>query len=145
MTTMWRRFLALGGRDRGLVIEAATFLVVARLAPPVIRYSALRRALGRWSARRTDRVAAPPLRVGWAVSAASRRLGFATCLTQALAVDAMLRRRGYPSDIRFGVRPGTGDTDPIEAHAWVESGGVVVIGGLDEGVPYVALSARGRS
>ena len=54
------------------------------------------------------------------------------CLTQAIVVQRLLRRKGYLSDLRIGVRKG--HEQPLEAHAWVEYRGVVVIGarGLSE-------------
>jgi hypothetical protein len=58
--------------------------------------------------------------IRWAIAAVARQMPSATCLVQALAADAMLRRRGIGADLRFGVRRlPTGDV-PIEGHAWVE-------------------------
>lgn len=45
----------------------------------------------------------------------------ASCLRQALFVNMVLRRRGLTPEIRFGVRRASGE---VEAHAWVELGGV---------------------
>jgi transglutaminase superfamily protein len=62
-----------------------------------------------------------------AVRAASRFVPRATCLTQALAIQILMRRRGIPSKIIIGVtKP---DRQTLESHAWVESGGRVVLGG----------------
>lgn len=52
-----------------------------------------------------------------------------TCLTQTLATQVLLARRGHPAILRTGVARGSGDN--LEPHAWVESGGKVVIGGHD--------------
>jgi hypothetical protein len=49
------------------------------------------------------------------------------CLTQALVLDSYLRRAGYPSRIALGVARGS--QGELEAHAWVESDGVIVLGG----------------
>lgn len=64
----------------------------------------------------------------WAVRAAARRtLGERPCLPSALALVLFLRRGGIPAELKIGVeRPETGT---LHAHAWVESGGVVVFGG----------------
>lgn len=81
-------------------------------------------------------------RVVWAVAAVARRSPIhSTCLSESLVVDAMLRRRTYLSDIRFGVRPPGGGR--LTAHAWVEHDGLVVFGGRPELAGYAALSARG--
>ena len=65
-------------------------------------------------------------RIGWAVGSAARFLPDATCLPQALAAEAILRRRGHPARLRLGV---TRNADGVEAHAWVESYGRGIVGG----------------
>ena len=49
-------------------------------------------------------------------------------LPQALAAEAILRRRGHPADLRLGVTRGD---DGVEAHAWVESYGRIIVGDGD--------------
>lgn len=65
--------------------------------------------------------------VAWAVHRVSRAVPGATCLTQALAAQLLLSRRGYPSRLRIGVAHAPGDG--LRAHAWLESDGLVVLGG----------------
>lgn len=57
----------------------------------------------------------------------SRRVLRATCLTQALALQAMLARRGTETSLRLGVA--RDDRGRFRAHAWLEQNGVVLIGG----------------
>ena len=64
------------------------------------------------------------------MSAAARVVPGRTCLTDALAADVMLCRRGHPSTLRLGVRKHAGAAVPVEAHAWVESDGAIVAGEL---------------
>ena len=59
------------------------------------------------------------------------------CLTQAIVAQRLLRTKGYASDLRIGVRKGHGQ--PLEAHAWVEYQGVVVIGARGLSWEHVAL------
>ena len=67
-------------------------------------------------------------RIAWAVTAASRYvLGDKPCLTQALAAQLLLKRRGYPASLRIGVARKEGGE--LQAHAWVESEDRVVVGG----------------
>ena len=74
----------------------------------------------------------------WAVKAASRRMPFtATCLVQALALRMLLSRQGYDPHLRLGVAK-DGD-DRLEAHAWLEMDGQVLIGG-EAGGRFVPLS-----
>jgi hypothetical protein len=64
----------------------------------------------------------------WAVEAAGRRLlSRNPCLPKALAVLVLFRRGGEPAELRLGVNREAGG--PVQAHAWVESRGQVVIGG----------------
>lgn len=137
------RYRALGAADQSLVLEAALLLVAARLGIIGLRFSVLRRALSRGvrmmgsSPARTT--AFPVARVGWAIAAAARRLPCrSSCLIESLAADAILRRRGYASEIRFGVRPPS--RGELAAHAWVEHDGAVVIGAVHERPEYVVLS-----
>lgn len=64
----------------------------------------------------------------WAVEAAGRRLlSRNPCLPKALAVLILFRRGGQDAELHLGVARETYGS--VEAHAWVESGGQVVIGG----------------
>jgi hypothetical protein len=58
--------------------------------------------------------------------AGDRLLGEDSCLPRALAAQLLLRRGGIPAELCIGVRRGA--AGKLEAHAWVESRGVVVIG-----------------
>ncbi len=61
------------------------------------------------------------------ISAVSRYVPGANCLTRAMAAEALLRRHGYPASLRIGVSKNS--SDRLQAHAWVESGGTIVMGG----------------
>jgi len=69
--------------------------------------------------------------VGGAVASVARFVPGALCVSQALATQVMLTRRGEGSVLHFGfLRSGAGQ---VEGHAWLEVDGSVVIGdgGLD--------------
>lgn len=147
------RFRALSRTDRALVLEAAGLLTCAWLGVRCLRYSTLCAVLEGWAASTGTRhhgseqhTPEAIARVVWATNAVSRRLpAFGTCLVEALAAHAMLRRRGLPSEMRFGVRTSGSQAASIVAHAWVECGGVVVVGGDRDLPEYAVLSATGRS
>lgn len=62
-----------------------------------------------------------------AIQSCARLIPGASCLTQALAAEVLMKRRGYACTLRIGVaRDGGG---PLRAHAWLESKGVAVVGG----------------
>lgn len=72
------------------------------------------------------------------VRAAGRRiLGKRPCLPQALVVRWLLRRRGYSASLQMGVTKD--ESDKLLAHAWVESGGEILIGGRLSPTRYNSL------
>lgn len=138
-----RKFLLLPAAERRLLVEAAFLLGMTKLGLMLFPFQTLRRFLERFIEaptveRRTNEV--PAERIVWAVESAGRYMPRArTCLTQALAARILLVRRGYPALIRIGVTKKNGAE--FEAHAWVESGGEVMIGGheLDRYTSLIAL------
>lgn len=76
-------------------------------------------------------------RIVWAVMLAARAVPAASCLVQALAAQALLAACGYASELRFGVVRGPQGT--LEAHAWLEQHGRVVIGQLADLARYRSL------
>ena len=126
-----RSWWNLPSSDRRLVIQVAFMMIMVRLALRFLPVKITRRLLA-WD-EPTCRMPAmndPAYkdRVVWAVSAVGRQiLGDGPCLTQALATQWLLKRRGYRASIHIGV---TKDRNArLVAHAWVESDGVIVIGG----------------
>jgi hypothetical protein len=142
-----RKLWRLPGADRKLLIKAALLLVAVKLGMRLLPFRSLRRLLARVSDTRTlprptDR--APAERITWAVEVASRRVpGAKGCLTQALAAQVMLTRRGCPALLHIGVA--RGGRGRFQAHAWVESEGKVVVGGptLENLTPLAVLEGKG--
>ena len=66
--------------------------------------------------------------IGAAVRRSSGLVPVATCLPQALAARVMLERHAVPNELRFGVAKTS--TGALEAHAWVEVDGAVIVGSL---------------
>jgi hypothetical protein len=82
--------------------------------------------------------------VAWAVRRVSRAVPGATCLTQALAAQFLLSRRGYASRLRIGVARAPGAR--LRAHAWLESDGLIVLGGagVEAFTPLSAAAPAGE-
>lgn len=82
-------------------------------------------------------------RVAWAISNATRFVPRATCVTQALAARILLARRGFASEVCYGIGRPRGR---VIAHAWLESGGRVIVGdeSLEFLMPLAALERRAR-
>lgn len=102
----------------------------------LLRFPTLRRLLDHYATPRTPVHAGehPSRTIGkvrWAITAVAARVPSATCLVQALAADAILRRRGLTPELRIGVRARANGAIPVEAHAWVECDGSVAIGAIE--------------
>lgn len=128
-----RRFGQLGWNDRLLLAEATASLVAASLAVGVLPF--------RWAMRGAEkppRGRAAPLaddaatvdRVRWAVEAGARHLPWRmVCIQKGLAVHRMLRRRGVPTILHYGVA--RDDAQGLKAHVWVTEGELDIIGGRE--------------
>jgi hypothetical protein len=128
--------------DRRLIIEATVLLLLVRLGLWTLSFDTLRRWLGGIQARDTRSTNDVPKRVAWAIAAVARRLPFRiTCLVETLAAHAMLRRCGLASTVRFGVKGGAGRAIPIDAHAWLECDGAVIVGQIENLREYAVLNA----
>jgi hypothetical protein len=131
-------FFGMGSADRLLVCEAILALTVARL----IVMTAPFRVIERWLSRAPETGVcneALLLSVRNAVTTAARNVPWnAVCMPQAMAAKAMLARRGCGSTFHLGA-----DFDAqgkLIAHAWLESGGTIVVGG--GGIASVTPLAR---
>ena len=135
---MLRRFGQIGGRRRALVIEAAVWLLMARVALLAVPFPRLARRLGAFVPPTDERVrlaqrnASPQAarlaeEIGWATTRAARHVPFkAVCLPQAMAARIMLRRRGVASVLHFGAAKGR--EKAIDGHAWLDAAGIEVTG-----------------
>jgi hypothetical protein len=131
------RFLHMSWTERGLVVEAALLLAVARLVLLTVPF----RRVAPWLQRAPEASgcdAATALAVSQAVTVAARNVPWnAVCLPQAMAAKAMLARRGQGSVLHIGAAmPERGG---LTAHAWLVAGGQVVVGeaGMDGMAPLV--------
>jgi len=97
---------------------------MARVALWILPLRVVRRAVARAASVAPE---APVDETVWAVKLTSDYVPRATCLTQALAVQALLSRSGYASRVEIGVAKE--GAQAFEAHAWVMIGDQIVIGG----------------
>jgi hypothetical protein len=134
------KFLALSSAQRRLLVRALVLLALLRVALWTLPFPRVISLVERWKPR--DEAAPLPSRpapeqLAWAIRAASAAIpGGRNCLLRALAMQVMLGRAGYASELRLGVaRPGEA---AFAAHAWVECAGNIVMG-EDEAAAYVPL------
>lgn len=139
------KFFRLPGADRSLLVRSMVLVGTARLALWVLPFNVVRRMLSR-PVHRSSGAHATTEKIGWAISVAKRFVPRGNCLPQALAAESLLRRSGHPVELRIGVAKT--DQGRLEAHAWVESGGRLVVGdltqGLDTYTPLPPLPGVGR-
>ena len=140
-----QKFLRLPATDRSLLIRSVLLVGAARLALWVLPFNTARRLFAR-PARQSTGPYLTPERIGWAISVAKRCVPMGNCLPQALAAESLLARSGYPVEFRIGVVKT--DQGRLEAHAWVESSGCLVVGDLTQGLstytPLPPLPTVGR-
>jgi hypothetical protein len=118
-------FLHLPAPDRWLLLQAAFWLVAARIALWALPLAKVNALVARAGARPSSGPALAPGRVAWAVETTARSIPQATCLTQALAAQVMLERMGEHPEIHLGVATDRGE---FEAHAWLELHGRPLVG-----------------
>ena len=137
----WRRLLRLSPADWWLLLRIGLLLPLLRAGLSLFSFKRMRR-LVIWAGRKP--VPAQPVpaaelaRLVWAVSRLSRFiLADAPCLTQALAVQILFARRGVKTELRIGVAKEA--SGALQAHAWVERDGRVVIGGANSPQRFTPL------
>ncbi len=127
------KFFGLTSEERRLLLTAAFLVGLVRVGLWLLPFPTVRRLLGRLrrpagADRRSDELSSE--RIAWAVDVAGKRIpGGGNCLVQAFATQVLLDRRRRTSRLRIGVAKDAQGN--LEAHAWVESDGIVIIGGSD--------------
>jgi Transglutaminase-like superfamily len=130
-----RSFARLQRKERWLALRAIGWLVLVRAGLALISFTRLRELTG--GSIRQGMMPTPgwPQSVRRAVMRASRSLPGSTCLAQSLVAERLLRAGGCNALLSIGVAPAAIDGAPegsprasLDAHAWVESGGVLVTG-----------------
>ena len=123
-TSRMGRTVRLQPAERRAVLGAAALLVVVTPALKVLPMRRVRAGLG-LVRRVRGRDGLSARRLGQLVEAAGAAVPGAHCLQTSLVGETMLRRRGLDATLHLGVRRrGSG----LESHAWLEAGGVVVVG-----------------
>lgn len=126
-----------------LLTECLAFVLIIRVGLTLSSYNALRKLLLRGDPTQ-EASAADARRIAWAVRNTARLVPKATCLTQALAGQVVLSRRGQASRIKIGViRSPEG---ALKAHAWLLSNDQIILGGNDRSVAdFTPLAEFGSS
>ena len=127
----WHKFLHLPSSEQRFLVKVTVLLSMILLGLRLLSFHALYHLLNRWGGKSLELYNDDHTYQDQVVKAINtvRRylLGDNSCLAQALGGQFLLRRHGYPAYLRIGVHKD--ENGKLHAHAWVESEGVVVIGG----------------
>lgn len=119
-------------RERGLLLYAGVLTVVVRAGLSVFSLKQVAQSLCAAAMRLPRRRALTPTyrsQAAWAARTAGRWvLPDGPCLTQALVLQYLLLRRGEAST-RLHIGVAKGSEGDLQAHAWVEKDGRVLVGG----------------
>lgn len=121
--------------ERWLLAEVGLMLLVVRVGLWLVPLGWLRRGLAGRLAR-SARPYVPPERIAWAVNTIAAYIPAESCLTRAVAGQALLARHGMPARLAIGVAKDA--RGRLVAHAWLYIDGHVLIGG-DPGDLYTPL------
>ncbi len=129
----FRKWKACCWSERRLLLQSLYWLGFFYLA---IRCVTFRRLLGLLDLVRVQRVSDSPLPaapeavgIGRAVRAVGARTPWrSTCLIQALAGMALLHRFGLSGVMYLGVAKSGDPSEPLQAHAWLQSGDRILTG-----------------
>lgn len=132
--------------DRQLLVTTFVLLAAIRLGLWLLPFPTWHRLLaGITQVKRLQQAEPTSIhKIVWAVSVASRYMpGGVKCLARALVTQVLLNWHGYAAQLRLGVAKG--EEGQLEAHAWVESQGQIVIGGLSNLSSFTPLPSFGGS
>jgi hypothetical protein len=126
------RFFALNGSNKRVLVEALLSLVLASVAIRILPF----RRTAAWMSSAPGRVSEQANheqlvnQCRWAVLTWADRVPWrAVCFQRGLALHVMLRRRGIPSTLNYGVAHG--GAKGLRAHVWLSTNGRMVLGGED--------------
>jgi hypothetical protein len=128
------RFVRLAPQDRNLFLKACLLLSFVRFGLFLRSFNRLCKFLERFSAVNPSTVSDRRVlihRVVWAIDASCKLMpGTVKCLARALTMKTLLDMHNCPSTLMIGVDKNA--AKQLEAHAWVEYEGHVVMGQLHD-------------
>lgn len=132
-------FFNLPAADQRRVLQAGMLVIAFRLGLWMVPYRHLQRIVDKVSRRRCEPVDQRMAEAVRNVVSFSRFVPSASCLTQALATQVLLKREGFDPKLQIGVtRDGGG---AFRAHAWVEYRGQIVVGEFGPDLAYMPMAA----
>ncbi|MBW4566620.1 MAG: lasso peptide biosynthesis B2 protein [Tolypothrix carrinoi HA7290-LM1] len=126
------KFFRMGASDRQLLIMTLILLATIRLGLWLMPFGTLLKLIAKIS-RQSDRLQVTQVsvrKISWAVKAVSRYMPGVKCLARALTTQVLMNRNGHSCELRIGVAKG--EKGILEAHAWIEHEGLIVMGYLTD-------------
>jgi len=123
------KFFRLSAAEKRVLFQAAAWLVLWRVLLAVAPFARVQQLVSRVCGGSAPGCpgASEPSRIGYLVAVAANLIPGTTCLPRALATQVLLGRHGHGAELHIGVNRDSQGS--FQAHAWVETGGKVVIGG----------------
>jgi hypothetical protein len=135
LPTRLHSFARLPRVERSLALRALAWIVIVRAGLRLLSFTRVRSLIAARVSDNQPTRADFPAMVRRAVLRASRSLPGTTCLAQSLVAERLLRAAGRDATLTIGVAAAVIDGVPsgaarksIDAHAWVESEGLLVTG-----------------
>jgi hypothetical protein len=123
----------MGAGDRHLLMMTLILLATIRIGLWLMPFHTILKVLAKIS-QPSDRLQVTnPIsvrKIAWAVNAVSPYVPGVKCLARALATQVLMNRHSLACEFRIGVAKAEGGK--LEAHAWIEYQGLVVIGNLQD-------------
>lgn len=136
MAARIRKFLSLSAREKLLLMRAASQLLWVSAALRLLPFSIVKRSCERLR----EHAASDPVsisQVAYAVNAATNFIPGSACLSRALVCQRMLGNIGVRTQLKIGVMKKA--KGMLDAHAWLEYEGMVIMGGSSELSMYSRL------
>jgi hypothetical protein len=141
LVTKLRSAFRMPGAELALALFTIALTAAVRTALWTVHFRRLKRIVDACRPSKSFAGRYGDLQIGRAVRLASRYVPQATCLTQALTAQMLLNWAGIEAKTLIGVRR----NEKFEAHAWVECGGRVLVGGAAQSATYSPmLTLEGR-
>lgn len=126
----WKRFYRLSFRRKILVLETVFYLGIFRLLLLIVPFRVIAKLLERTKQQPQQEITPERLQkhreIAASIKTLSQHVPWKTeCLVEALCARQMLAVRRIPNTVYFGVSKTKSD---VKAHAWVESGGLILVG-----------------
>jgi hypothetical protein len=118
-------FLRLSLAEKWLLINALFLIGAITLGLYILPFRVLRRLTSRPPAAEIDSSVSVK-RLIWSVDVAGQLMPGAKCLARAMVAQVLLAEHGRAAQLRIGVAK---SESQLQAHAWLEEGGRVLIGG----------------